>query len=132
MRDAKMMVCLRALAACVGAPSLSVAEDNCSGYWVQVGTTQVSLDNDPSSPQHLAIGTCQDGRSCTFKDRDYDSWTNQSENPGGAGKGTWKTVSGTGKYQSATSSGWWETTLVDVGPEGAIYVGTWGGTCKRD
>jgi len=48
MRDAKMMVCLGALAACVGAPSLSVAEDNCSGYWVQVGTTQVSLDNDPS------------------------------------------------------------------------------------
>jgi hypothetical protein len=41
MRSTKMIVCLGALAACVGVPSLSVAEDNCSGYYVIVGAMSI-------------------------------------------------------------------------------------------
>ena len=109
METTKILACLGALAACFGIASLGVAQDNCSGSWVQVGTTHVSLNNDPTSPQHMGVGACDTSGSCTYKDRDGDEWTDQTANPGGAGKGTWRTVRGTGKYQNTTSFGWWET-----------------------
>jgi hypothetical protein len=68
MRYAKMVVCLGAFAACVGIPGLSVANDQCSGYWVQIGKTIVLLHNDPSVPQHMAVGTCDQTGRCTYKD----------------------------------------------------------------
>jgi hypothetical protein len=135
METTKMLTCLGALVACVGAPSLAFAEKSCSGYYVHVGSTEVVLYNEPNWPQHEGIGKCDERGTCTYHDKDFDYWTIQSENlPGTSGKGTFKTVSGTGKYQKLKSSGGWATTRVDVGPEGAIYVGTftWGGPCKLD
>jgi hypothetical protein len=131
MRNAKMVVCLGAFAACIGAPSLSVAEDNCSGYWVQIGATIVLLNNDPSAPSHMAIGICQISR-CTYKDKEGDSWTDQSAYPGGGwDKGTWETVSGTGKYANAKNSGWTERKRMESGgPDGYVRIGAWGGSCK--
>lgn len=76
MRTAKMVVCLGVFAAYVGVPSLSVAEDNCSGYWVRVGDTSVTLNNDPTAPSHLAVATCHQFR-CTYKDKDGDVWTDE-------------------------------------------------------
>jgi hypothetical protein len=105
MRYAKMVVCLGAFAACVGVPSLGVAEDNCSGIWVGIGSTVVMLNNDPSAPSHLAVGTCI-LTSCTYKDKDGDSWTRESRwPPGGWAKLTWKDVKGTGKYANSKNSG---------------------------
>jgi hypothetical protein len=78
----------------------------------------------------MGIGTCYKvGGGCTYRDKDGDEWTDHSE---GTGQGTWKTVSGTGKYRNTKSSGWWKMSRMDVGPEGGVYVGTWGGTCKLD
>ena len=131
MKTTKILPCLGALVACVGAPSLGIAEDNCSGYYVRMGVTEVTLYNDPSSPQHMGIATCDRNGRCTYRDRDNDSWTDQNESVSGS-KGTWKTVSGTGKYQNTTSSGWWEMVRQSIGPEGLVYVGIWGGTCKLD
>ena len=129
METRRVLAGIGALAACLGAPALAAAEDSCSGYWVRVGTTEIVLNNDPSWPGHMAIAACN-GSDCTYKDRDGDSWTNRSEGTGR--KGTWRTVSGTGKYRKKADSGWWQTSRTDVGPEGSISVGAWGGTCKLD
>jgi hypothetical protein len=130
MRNAKMIVCLGTLAAWIGVPNLSVAEDNCSGYWVRVGTTEVPLHNDPSSPQHMGVGTCYVGGHCTYTDKDGDERTVRSE---GLGQGTWRIVGGTGKYRNATSSGWWKVSRTESGRQGGeVSMGTWGATCKLD
>jgi len=123
MRNTKMVVCLGVFAAYVGVPSLSIAEDNCSGYSVRVGNTQVTLNNDPSAPDHLAVGTC-DQAGCTYKDKDGDVWTEE------VGPSTWRTVSGTGKYVNVKNSEWYELKRWVGTPEGMVYVATWGGTCK--
>ena len=129
METARVITCLGTLVAFAGAPALTAAEDTCSGYWVRVGTTEIVLSNDTTWPGHMAIAACESS-SCTYKDRDGDSWTNRSESTGR--KGTWKTVSGTGKYRKKADSGWWQTSRTDVGTEGSISVGAWGGTCKLD
>lgn len=130
MKSIKMILCLGAFAACVGVSSLSVAEDNCSGYWVQVGTTIVLLHNDPSMPGHMAVGTCDGSGRCTYKDKGGDVWTDQVAYPGGTSKGTWQTVSGTGKYENAKASGWTQVTKAEFGgPDGTVYIGGLGGNC---
>jgi hypothetical protein len=130
MRNAKMVVCLGAFAACVGVPSLGVAADNCSGAWVEVGmnfgNTIVSFNDDHSAPGHMALGVCDASTlRCTYKDKDGDTWTDDV-----SVAGTWKTVGGTGKYANATSFGWSKTIRAEVGPEGMIDLGIWGGNCK--
>lgn len=113
-------------------PCLSVAKDNCSGQWVQIGTTIVVLNNDPSVPQHMAVGTCDETGRCTYKDKDGDGWTDQSAYPVGTAKGTWKTVSGTGTYVDSTkNSGWTHIRRTELGgADGTVYIGAFGGTCK--
>jgi hypothetical protein len=122
----KMLACLGALS-CVGVTGFGVAADNCSGTWVQVGTVIVSLNDDHSAPDYVAVGVC-DARTlrCTYKDKDGDTWANDVSIAG-----TWKNVSGTGKYARAKSFGWNKTIRMEVGPEGTIYVGVWGGECSR-
>lgn len=125
MRSTKMIVCLGALAACVGVPSLSVAEDNCSGYYVIVGAMSISINTDPGDPSTFYIGECS-GERCTRKDKDGDEYTVEHAYTPGDEKATWKIVSGTGKYAKARSSGWYKQTRAD----GDVLVGVWGGTCN--
>jgi hypothetical protein len=137
MRNAKMVVCLGAFAACVGAPGLSVAEDNCSGHYVDVGSKHFSMSNDPSSPDAASIGDCDAasfstanstwiGR-CTMQDKDGHLYTYEWTRRAGAEKGTWKHVSGTGKYVDSKWSGWFQETRTQ-GTD--VRVGLWGGNCK--
>jgi hypothetical protein len=67
---------------------------------------------------HLATGECtstgESASKCTFKDKDGDEWTDVNEWTGVGLEGTWRTVSGTGKYAKATTShGWWKTVRSD-------------------
>jgi len=125
MKITKKLVCVGLLSCCFAAPALYAA-DNCSGQFVQVGTTVVGLDDDHSAPSHMAIGVCDTNFRCTYKDRDGDTWTEEVS----PGAGTWKNISGTGKYANTTSSGWSKVMRAEFGrPEGTVYIGVWGGEC---
>jgi hypothetical protein len=125
----KMLACLGVLTGCVGVSSLGVAADNCSGTWVQVGTAIVTLNDDHSAPDHMAVGVCGTTTlRCTYKDKDGDTWTDEKSL---GASGTWKNVSGTGKYANTKSSGWSKIIKAEFGrPEGTIYIGVWGGECS--
>jgi len=126
MKITKKLVCFGLLSCCFAAPELYAAE-NCSGLWVQVGTTVVIFDDDHNAPGHMAVGVC-DARTprCTYTDRGGDTWTDDV-----SVAGLWKTVSGTGKYANQKSSGWSRTARIEYRPEGRVYVGAWGGECSR-
>ena len=132
LRITKILACLGALAGFVGVNGLAVAEDNCSGTWVRVGTAVVTLNDDHNAPSHMAVGVCSPSPStgtfrCTYKDADGDFWTNETS----LRLGKWKTISGTGKYKNAKPSGWTKVVKTESGrPEGKIYIGVWGGECS--
>jgi hypothetical protein len=95
-----------------------LAKDNCTGHAIGAGSARVILQDDRTLPMHLAAGECTStGAStsnCTFKDKDGDEWTDAQEWTGVGLEGTWRTVSGTGKYAKATSShGWWKVVRSD-------------------
>ncbi len=130
MQTTKMLAYLGALAACLGLANVGRAADNCSGISVQVvmhtGNAVVNLNDDHNAPGHMAVGSCDAGTlRCTFKDKDGDTWTTDE-----SVAGTWKTVGGTGKYAKSKFSGWSKTIRTEVGPEGMIYIGMWGGECS--
>ena len=125
MKTTKALACLGSLAVCLAFPNLGSAAD-CSGQWVEVGTTVVSLDDDHSAPAHGAVGVYDAiARRITYKDKDGDAFTNDV-----SVAGAWRTVSGTGKYADAKASGWSKTVRMDVGPDGGVYVGVWSGECS--
>lgn len=125
MGNSPLLLCLGAFAACLATPSLSAAEDNCSGHYVSVGARSISISNDPTEPSHIQIGECHEG-VCTRKDKDGDEMTFQHTRTPGEYLASWKLVSGTGKYANARRSGWYQQTRVD----GDVVVGEWGGTCE--
>lgn len=125
MRGIPILLCLGALAACFGAPGLSVAGDNCSGHYVNAGGRSISISNDPSEPSHILIGQCREG-VCIRKDGDGDEMTLHTARTPGEPLERWKVVSGTGKYVNTVRSGWYKQTRVD----GDVVVGEWGGTCQ--
>jgi hypothetical protein len=130
MRTTKRLACLGTLAVCLGVPTLGIAEENCSGHGVQVGSKAITTSNDPGLPGHPGIGYCWGGPQvgrCTYKDKDRDEWTNEWKSvPGVAGKYTWRAVSGTGKFANSTSSGWTQHTR----KEGDVIISIWGGNCN--
>jgi hypothetical protein len=130
MRTAKRLLGLAGFVACLGLTTVATAADNCSGTFVQVamhtGNVIVRLSDDHDAPGHMAIGSCDaETFRCTFKDKDGDAWTTDE-----SVAGVWKIVGGTGKYAKAKSSGWSKMIRKEVGPEGMIYVGVWGGECS--
>jgi len=129
MRSAKTALAVGVIAALAVTPGLSSAEGQCGGSWVQIGTTIVTVGDNPTWPFHLAIGTCNAGR-CTYTDKDGDTWTDVSSFGTDGRTGKWRTVSGTGKYQNSTSAGWTRIVRTDPGPDGMVWVGAWGGTCS--
>ena len=129
MKTRNIASCLGVLGACLAISSAAIAEDNCSGYTVSAGTAHVSISDDDSLPFHLATGECHvtgPGRTeCKFKDDDGDEWTDVSEWTAPGYEGTYRTVSGTGKYEKAVGAfGRWK--LVRSGP---INVSAWRGYC---
>jgi hypothetical protein len=146
--------CLSAAASCV-IPSLSLAADNCSGTYVNVGqsaettelasgntlvlfkATTINITDDHDSPLNLSVGDCvgtsltasgktnASGR-CSRKDKDGDVYSYEWAMPADADKGTWTFVGGTGKYANAMWSGWWRQTMA----EGKAVGGIWGGNCR--
>ncbi|HTS54046.1 MAG TPA: hypothetical protein VMH26_12295 [Burkholderiales bacterium] len=130
MHATRILASLGALATCLGLANVGRAADNCSGTSVYVlmhdGNAVVILNDDHSAPDHMAVGSCDATvLRCTYKDKDGDTWTDDV-----AAAGTWKTVVGTGKYAKSKSSGWSKTIRMEIGPEGTIYIGAWGGECN--
>src|ERR1700704_5654371 len=78
-----------------------------------------------SSPFTAAYKTDASGR-CTRKDKDGDLYSYEWMMPASGEKGSWKFVSGTGKYANAKWSGWWQQTMA----EGKAAGGIWGGNCR--
>jgi hypothetical protein len=126
MKTTKRLACLGSLAVCLALPNVARAADNCSGQWVRVGTTVVGLDDDHNAPSHAAVGVYDaSALRTTYKDKDGDAFTNDVSIAG-----TWRTVSGTGKYADAKASGWSKIIRMAVGPDGGVYIGVWGGECS--
>jgi hypothetical protein len=131
MKTRNTAACLGILTACFAISNAAIAEDNCSGHSVGVGSARVVTMDDHNLPMHLAIGYCREtGKTsgqCTFSDKDHDEWTDAQEWHGTGTEGTWYTVSGTGKYEKAKgSSGWWKL----VRSDGTVSIWAIGGNCK--
>jgi hypothetical protein len=135
MKTKPIATCFGVLSACLAISSPAVAEDNCSGYSIEVGNAIVLIQDDRTLPFHLARGVCAttgaSSSTCTSKDDDGDEATNVSEWTGAGVAGTWRTVSGTGKYAKATSShGWWKYLRTIYSPSGeAVTITATGGYC---
>jgi len=127
----KMLACLGAFAASFALPNVGRTADNCTGQWVQVGTTVVSFNDNRNAPQHMAIGVW-DAKTfhIIYKDTEGDTYTSEVSSGGAA----WKTISGTGKYANAKGSGWSRTLRTEVADQGGVlipvYIGDWGGNCS--
>ena len=131
MYTTKMLACLGALAASFAFLNVGRADDNCTGQFVQVGTTVVILDDDRNASQHMSIGIWDaSSLHTTFRDTDGDTFTNEVVS-GGIG---WKRISGTGKYANTKASGWQKTIRTDVAEQDAtllsVHIGAWGGNCS--
>ena len=143
------------LAACTFLSGPVFSADNCGGHYVNFGqsgdaseqpggntlamfrATSINITDDKKSPMNLSVGDCvgtaitagsktDASGLCTRKDKDGDLYSYEWAMPAGADKGTWKFVSGTGKYASAKYSGWWQQTVA----EGKVAGGIWGGNCR--
>jgi len=130
MKTRNIVNCLGALSACLAISSAAVAQDNCSGYTIAgLGDARVVIHDDRTFAAHLATGECTatgaSSAKCTYKDKDGDEWTDVSEwNTGEWLEGTWRTVSGTGKYAKAPGYGWWKMVRSDP-----VAIWEWGGYC---
>jgi hypothetical protein len=130
MRIAKTSACAATLIVLVSLPALVVAEDNCFGQEVIIGSKHVVLNNDPSVPGFPKIGECTSmatSGSCSYVDKDGDEYTNEWKAvPGTIGQYTWRTTGGTGKWAKVTESGWVKRAIA----RGGVTVNLWGGECR--
>ena len=101
--------------------------------------TSVTVNDDPSAPNHLVSGECigsflikPDGKTdarvfCARKDKDGDVLNEEAMSVGGDGsKGTWKNVGGTGKFKNATGNAEWQVTPL----QGKMAAVRWVGNCE--
>lgn len=132
MKTRNIASCLVVLSACFAISNSLAAADNCSGYSIgipDVPAARVLLHDDRTLPMHLVSGVCtltgDSSSKCTFTDQDGDEWTDVNEWISGSFEGTWRNVSGTGKYtKMAGSSGWWKRVRKDP-----VRVWAFGGYC---
>jgi len=135
MKTRTIASCLGVLSACLAISSPAVAEDNCSGYSIEVGKAIVNISDDPTLPMHLASAQCAptgaSSKTCTWKDKDGDEWASVIEWTSLGVEGTWRFVSGTGKYAKATDHGWWKVLRTMYSPRGEpVFISAWGGYCR--
>jgi hypothetical protein len=101
--------------------------------------TSVTVNDDPTAPNHLVSGECigsfittPDGKTegrvfCARKDKDGDVLNEEATTVGGTGsKGTWKNVGGTGKFANATGTAQWEV----IPLQGKMAAVRWVGNCN--
>jgi hypothetical protein len=131
--------------------------DNCSGYDVLVSQSAETTDlgkgqtltvvrnhsmivtDDPKARDNLSVGECNgtflslpNGQSkgsgfCERRDKDGDTYSLEWAIAPGAEKGTWKGLTGTGKFaRESANSGWWQNAAAD----GKVFATKWGGTCN--
>ena len=148
--------CLGLLIVCCAVPAVSFA-GKCAGTninnlvsWesneITKGTTlatlritSVTVNDDPSAPNHLVSGECigsllttPDGKTegrfyCARKDKDGDVLNEEAASVGGSGsKGTWKNMGGTGKFANATGTAQWEV----IPLQGKMAAVRWVGNCQ--
>ena len=156
MNTIRKFICLGLLAAWLVGPTVSFA-GKCAGTninnlvsWepteISKGTTlatlritSVTVNDDPSAPNHLVSGECigsflikPDGKTdarvfCARKDKDGDVLNEEAMSVGGDGsKGTWKNVGGTGKFKNATGNAEWQVTPL----QGKMAAVRWVGNCE--
>jgi hypothetical protein len=130
MNTAKPLSYIATLIAFVLLPAIVMAEDNCSGQEVIVGSKHVIVNNDPHVPGFPKIGECESkatSGSCRFKDKDGDEYNSEWKAvPGTADQYTWRTTGGTGKWARVNEAGWVKRIMAD----GAVTVNRWGGECR--
>lgn len=132
MKTRNLASCLAVTSACLAMANPAAAADNCSGYSIgipDVPAVRVLIHEDSTLPMHLASGECastsQTSSQCTYTDEDGDQWTDVNEWRSGSFDGTWRNVSGTGKYtKAAGSNGWWKRVRKDP-----VRVWAFGGYC---
>jgi hypothetical protein len=101
--------------------------------------TSVTMNGDPSSPNHLLSGECigsfhtgPDGKTsayghCARRDKDGDVLDEEWVATDGAGaKGDWKHVGGTGKFANYRNAGQWEFSPL----QGKMSAVRWTGDCR--
>lgn len=94
----------------------------------------VSADSDMGGTTGECTGAflaTPDGKTqamgyCARRDKDGDTYSASWHRASGADKGTWRRVTGTGKFAGQQASGWWKSAWGD----GVMSATTWGGTCK--
>ncbi len=109
MKTRNLTTGLGILCVCLATALPALAKDDCRGYAIGAGSARVLLKDNRTLPMHLATGECTGtgatSGKCTYKDNDGDEWTDITEwNTGGGLEGTWRSVSGTGKYAKAGGS----------------------------
>ena len=156
MRIKTIAVVTLALALVVGSGVAAEAAE-CSGYDILVTevaeTTElgeghsimllkahsVIVTNDPDNIYNLTAGSCfgtvefmpdgtvkQSGH-CARKDKDGDTYSLWWAQEPGAERGTWGSLSGTGKFAGINDSGWWQDTMA----EGAMFATAFDGACGK-
>jgi hypothetical protein len=133
---------------------IAQAADNCTGHDVLVSRSGETLDlggghsltvfrsysvvMSENSIYNMLTGECsgtalatpdgkvRSGGHCARKDKDGHTQSIEWSQPAGAEKGMWRSVGGTGKFAGKTDAGWFKGVVSD----GAMNIGTWGGTCK--
>src|SRR5262249_54213253 len=136
MRMSAKISCLLVAAACSGAPYVSIAKDNCSGYYgnemASSETVELSKGNkvtfftnhetvSSGDSPYNGLGGCggyvfvgTDGKgwaagSCTLVSANGDTWSYTFTEELVAGGGTWKAGTGTGQFANEkNNSGWYK------------------------
>jgi len=157
MRGLPWLIGSAVFSTCLASPVLHAA-DNCSGFYgnEMVSSETVVMANgakitfftnhgsvSSADSAYNGLGGCggyfyvgSDGKgwasgSCTRVDASGDNWSYSFyEDLAANGRGTWKGVTGTGKFANTSgNSGWYQVT--GIAGEGKMSTGTWGGTCAR-
>jgi hypothetical protein len=155
MKASKPLLRYALLLAFLPAPALHAA-DNCSGFYGNelVNSDTVELASgakitffsdhgtvSSADSAHNGIGGCggyvyatADGKgwaagSCTRVDAKGDNWSYSFfEDLSANGKGSWKGITGTGRFAgNEKSAGWYQGTAM----AGKTSTGKWGGTCVK-
>ena len=154
MKTKAIGVLVSALGLILGSAVIAQAAD-CTGYDILVTQTaesteldaghtilllkahSVIVSNDPNNIYNLTAGSCfgtietmpdgtvkQSGH-CSRKDADGDTYSLWWAQEAGAERGTWGSLSGTGKFDGLKDSGWFENTMA----EGAMFASAYDGAC---
>ena len=120
----------------ISASTMEVAKDH---KMTVLRSHGIVITEDPKSRYNQMFGECAgtlitlpDGKStgqghCARKDPEGNSYSLEWAIAAGAEKGTWKFISGTGKFAGVAGSGWW---MFGKSVEDGSAINRWGGECN--